>query len=267
MIKAKREGVLALEDDCYGGKLTETDEIIFNKKVDLFIARLLRFIVDGCYSTEGNLELLKSMSRSSGKKTRTALKIASSCMDFLANGKNLDKVLMPVNAFVGENNYKVFIELFKKLEREYDESSNQLVLTEDQRKRFEEVNVYFRMKEDECAQFLKKKYEEVCALHKRVPELEEYYASVHLIYKWKKNEGEGIFSTSSRSSTTKEDSPSFFIGGLPVCRSLHSFWVSYLCCWNSIQKFMYLTDDIPNRLENLLDITSEMKLCSSSVIN
>ena len=261
MQKAKREGILVLEDDCYGDRLTKKGEKIFNKKVDLFIDRLLRFIVDASYSTEGNLELLKSISRRSGKNTRTALKIASTCMDCLANGKNLNTVLMPVNAYVGEKNYMDFLELYLKLQRESEWKDNKwkdnkLVLTEEEKKRIEEVNVYFKMKEAECVRLLKKRYEVVHKLHYNVLEFKEYYATVTLSYKDNEDYFADMYWISSQKSDENNKSRTEYFEEIPVCRSLSYFWRSYSGCGRDIKKFMYLTDDIPNRIENNFKITS-----------
>ena len=263
MFLAKREGVLALEVDCYSDSLTGNGKIIFNKKVDVFISRLLRFIVDAWYSTEGNLELLKYMSRWTSKKTKTALQIASTCMDYLANGKKPNTVLLPIGAYVGKKNYKDFIDIYKKGESENEKLSQKLVLTADQRKRIEEVNVYFKMKEAECELLLKKKYEEVCALHARVPELKKYYAIVHFLYvRYKANEDIPIFTITSLESTAKKDSKSYFIEELPVCYSLWFFWNSCSFYDCNIQRFMTITDDIPNKIEKFLDIDYGMVICN-----
>ena len=263
MCLAKREGVLALEVDCYSDSLTGNGKIIFNKKVDVFISRLLRFIVDAWYSTEGNLELLKYMSRWTSKKTKTALQIASTCMDYLANGKKPNTVLLPIGAYVGKKNNEDFIDLYKKVESGNEKLSQKLVLTADQRKRIEEVNVYFKMKEAECELLFKKKYEEVYAFHARVPELKKYYAIVHLLYvRDKAIEDTPIFTITSLESTAKRDSGSFFIEELPVCYSLLFFWNSCFCCDRNIKEFMNITDDIPNKLEKFLDIDYGMIICN-----
>ena len=118
MFLAKNEGILALENLFHGCALTKTGKKLFDKKVDIFIARLLCFIVDAGYTTEGNQEFLKSISLWAGKKTKTALKIASTCMDYLANGNKIDAILLLVYAYVGEKNYEEFLGLYKKIERD-----------------------------------------------------------------------------------------------------------------------------------------------------
>ena len=267
MLLAKNEGHLALENLCFGDTLTKSGDYLFNKKVDIFISRLLRFIVDGWYTTEGNQELLKSMSRKASSKTKTALKISSTCMDCLATGKEMNAIHLYVYAYVGRKNYYEFLDLYEKLKNESERRHQKLVLTAEERKRIEDVNVYFKMKEAECELLLKKKYEEVCDLHARVPELNEYNAFISLCYRFESNYPESFFilkSISSRSSIN--DQFEDFIEDIPVCNSLFSFWNHRYGCCSDIQKFLYITDDIQNRLEKFLFIENRITLTDMNQI-
>ena len=53
-LRARKEGVLALEELCLDKGITDTGEILFSRKVDKFLAWMFRSIVDGNYSLEIN---------------------------------------------------------------------------------------------------------------------------------------------------------------------------------------------------------------------
>ena len=260
---AKREGILALEYLCLDKGITDTGEILFSRKVDKFLAWMLRSIVDGGYSLEANKSYVNSLCKYCRKRTKLLLNIASVCMDCIATGKSLDKLVADILPFVGVENQKVFWNLLFdfKVRREND---FEFKITEEQKKRIIETNVFFKMKEDECHTLMKQKNEKLSELHLRVPELKKQDVFVRLIYKLKNCTGEeGLYSCCMPDKDQfyyKRSKEAKFIGEIPVCTSLSYFWYNHHNCDRDIKKFMELTDDIPNNIEKNLAIKSTIRL-------
>lgn len=260
---AKREGILALEYLCLDKGITDTSEILFSRKVDKFLAWMLRSIVDGNYSLEVNQSYLKKLSKYSSRKTKLLLNVASVFMNSIANGKDIDDIIVDISPYIGVDNQNIFCDLFYRLKIQ-DAKDFEYKLTEEQKKRIIETNVFFKMKEDECNTLLKEKSEKLTELHSRVPEFKYQTASVQLVYKPKDhNIGEIMYSCSIRKpdkQRSKNSRETLFIGEIPVCVSMNEFWDRQHTCSRDIEKFMALTDDIPNNIEQYLVIRSGIEL-------
>ena len=260
---AKREGILALEYLCLDKGITDTGEILFSRKVDKFLAWMLRSIVDGNYSLEANQSYLKKLSKYSSRKTKLLLNVASVFMGGIANGKDIKDIIVDISPYIGIDNQDPFWDLFYKL-RAQDSKDFEYKLTEVQKERIKQANVFFKMKEDECNTLLQKKYKKLCELHSRVPEFKDQSAYVWLIFKPEdRNDDETMYSCSIREPNKQRGKRSrevHFIGEIPVCDSMDSFWKSHHNCARDIQKFMELTDDIPNNIEQYLVIRSGIEL-------
>ena len=143
---ASKEGVLALEELCLDKGITDTGEILFSRKVDKFLAWMLRSIVDGNYSLEANQSYLKKLSKYSSRKTKLLLNVASVFMDSIANGKDIDDIIVDISPYIGVDNQNIFCDLFYRLKIQ-DAKDFEYKLTEEQKKRIIETNVFFKMKE------------------------------------------------------------------------------------------------------------------------
>ena len=262
-LRARKEGVLALEELCLDKGITDTGEILFSRKADKFLAWMLRSIVDGNYSLEINQSYKNSLSRYSSRKTKLLLNVASVFMDSIANGKDIDDIIVDISPYIGVDNQNIFCDLFYRLKIQ-DAKDFEYKLTEEQKKRIIETNVFFKMKEDECNTLLKEKSEKLTELHSRVPEFKYQTASVQLVYKPKDhNIGVIMYSCSIRKpdkQRSKNSRETLFIGEIPVCVSMNEFWDRQHTCSRDIEKFMDLTDDIPNNIEKNLAIKSTIRL-------
>ncbi|MBS7310878.1 MAG: hypothetical protein KIG70_06795 [Treponema sp.] len=260
---ASKEGVLALEDLCHSRGINESGEILFSRKTDIFLATMLRIIVDGCYTLEANQSCLNKLSKYSSKKNKLLLKVASVCMDGIANGKDIKDTIVGISPHIGVDKQRPFWDLYYELKAQ-DEKDFEYKLTEEQKKRIIETNVFFRMKEDECNSLLKQKNEKLSELHSRVPEFKEQKAWVGLVYKPKGRDYDEVMYSCSIPETdsyrAKCSREIHFIGEIPVCASMNEFWYSYHNCSRNIKKFMTLTEDIPKNIEKYLSIKSTIKL-------
>ncbi len=260
---ASKEGVLVLEELCLDKGITDTGEILFSRKTDIFLAMMLSIIVDGRYTLDVNQSYLKKLSKYSRKKNRMLLNIVSVFMDGIANGKDIKAIIVDIYPHIGFDNQRPFWDLYYQL-REQAARDFEYKLTEEQKKRIVETNVFFKMKEDECNTLLKEKNEKLSELHSRVPEFKEQAAYVHLVYKSKGRdydkclygcsipEGEAYLYISSKEI--------HFIGEIPVCYSMYDFWNHRYNCDRDIKKFMSLTEDIPNNIEKYLSLKSTINL-------
>ena len=260
---ARKEGILALEELCLNKGITDTGEILFSRKVDNFLAMMLRCIVDGCYTLDTSQSYLNKLSKYSSKKTKLLLNITSVCMDSIANGKDIKDIILALSPFIGIDNEYPFWDLFYKF-KEQDAKDFDYKLTEEQKKRIVETNVFFKMKEDECNTILKQKNENLCELHLRVPEFKNQYAYIRLVFKPKgRTFDEAMYSCAIPESNKYQFQrlkETYFIGDIPVCYSMYGFWNSHNNCGRDIKKFMALTDDIPNNVEKYLLIQSSISL-------
>lgn len=262
-LKSQKEGILVLEELRLDKGLSETGEILFNRKVDKFINWMLGLVLGGVYSQEANQDLLKSLSRFSSKRTKIGLNVASVCLDCIANGTDLNKLVVQICVYVGVENQPKLSELIRDLKAQTAKDF-EYKLTEEQKKRIVETNVFFKMKEDECNTILKQKNENLCELHLRVPEFKTQYACVRLVFKPKgRIFDEAMYSCGIPESNNYQFQRSkeiYFIGDIPVCYSMYGFWNSHNNCGRDIKKFMALTDDIPNNVEKYLLIQSSISL-------
>lgn len=260
---AKKEGVLALEELCLDKGITDTGEILFSRKVDKFLTIMLRLIVDCGYSLDANQCYLKKLSKYSSKKNRMLLNIASVFMDYIANGKDIKDIIVGISPYIGVENQRPFWHLFNKL-RDQNENDFEYKLTEEQKERIKQINVFFQMKEDECKTLMKEKNEKLSELHLRVPEFKNQSVYVRLIYKPKDRNNQvtlyGCSIPETDSYFYKRFGEIQFIGEIPVCYSMYDFWSNFHNCNRDIKKFMTLTEDIPNNIEKNLSIKSIIKL-------
>ena len=104
----KSKGISALEEYLYEQCLTESGEILFNKKVDKFLYWIMHFIAYDGYTTKANKNLLKSFSKMANHRTKLALNVASLCIDGMMNINNMDLIFIEVCSYVG-------VELYQKL--------------------------------------------------------------------------------------------------------------------------------------------------------
>ena len=262
--RAQTEGILALEYlRCEKG-LTDTDDFLFNRKVDKFLALMIGYTIDGAYSKETNQTLLKSLMKFSSKKTRIALKVASVCIDCIANGKKLEQIVAQVCISIGTDNDKKFWDVRFEVQKQKADNYEYTGLTEKQRARIVQTNVFLKMKEDECLKLLEQNNKKLSELQTKVPELKNQLTEVSLIYKPEgRSFDQRMISISipeiSNKYYEKPKGP-FFIGDIPVCESMHAFWYEENWCYRDIKEFMHITDDIPNRLEKYLFIEYSMEL-------
>ena len=251
---ASKEGILALEELCLDKGITDTGEILFSRKVDKFLAVMLRLIVDGCYTLDVNQSYLKKLSKYSRKKNRMLLNIVSVFMDGIANGKDIKAIIVDISSYIGVENQRPFWHLFNKL-RDQNENDFEYKLTKEQKERIKQINVFFQMKEDECKTLMKQKNEKLSELHSRVPEFKKQSVYVELIYKPEYRNNKVTLYGCSIPETDfyfyKRFGEIQFIGEIPVCYSMYDFWSNFHNCNRDIKKFMTLTEDIPKILKNI----------------
>lgn len=261
VLRGKKEGILSLEEYLYKQCLTESGEFIFNRKVDKFLYWIMRFIVDDGYTSKTNQNLLKSFSKGARRRTKIALNIASLCIDGMMSEHNLDLIFIDVCSYLGVNKYQKLWDIKLKQERKFSTDKTNLVLTDAQKKRIEEVNVFFKMKEEECRSVLEREHKKLCELHKKVPEFEKNLTCTRLIYKTDKKEIN--FYTIYMPEVNNDPATSLYIGDELVCAAMYQFWKNYKICDYRIEIFMDITEDIPNKLAKSLEIESELQLTFS----
>lgn len=141
-------------------------------------------------------------------------------------------------------------------------------MLEEEKNIIEQVNVYFKMKEDECETLMQKKHEEVLALQKTLPLKMNAISIVTLFYKHYY-----LFTNSIPQGYTKrgiaalwagEHEP-LFIKGIPVCLSMYRFYNRI--CKQDMNILKLFAENIPGRLENILRTDSEMRLSKMTIIN
>ena len=260
----KKNGILYLEDFLFKQCLTKSGEFLFNRKIDKFLYWIMRFIVDDGYTSKTNQYLLKTFSKMSSRRTRLALNVASLCIDGMMNQNNLDLIYIEVCSYVGVTMHKKLWDIKFKQEHELSSDENILILTEEQKKRIEEVNVFFKIKEEECKIEFQKKLKEFSEYQGKLPDFKKHLLLVDLIYKSGNGQGHLYGFGKSESESEEPIKGPHFIGEIAVCSSMSAFWHfrDDCGCGRNIEKFMYITDDLPNRLEKNLhkEITMELKL-------
>lgn len=263
-LKARKEGILALEELIYDNcLLTETGVILFNKKIDGYIYLMIRCMTDGAYTLDINKKSLEKLSKLSSKKIKTALKIVSICMDYIYNGNNPSQMIYEVCGVTGTHDNKKFYDLLDK-ESERNAKDYEYKFTEEQKQRIFETDVYFRMKEYECNYILAQKNKELSELHAKVPQFRDQTVCVELQlqtpnYKhleplyWRKMPERNIYHDTELKKV-------HFIGETPVCNAMYDFWKKLKYYGLDIDTFMQLTDDVPENIEKYMTINTSMKL-------
>ena len=269
-VVAEHEGKLILEEYLSMLGLSEGSPVMFNKKVDKYLRWAIRFIIDGAFSAEANNNLLKSIGRFAGRRTKIALNVAAICMDNIANDKDYDIAIVRVSAYVDVEKIKIFREVRDKIKTwYYFEKNGTQSLTDEQKQRVVEINQFLKWKEDECDFLLKQKFEELCKMQRKVPEMTSAVAHICSQYNCNpKKGGDGIWLYNKtlpdeNSDKNEKVKPERFIGDIPVCGSLYCFWNSYELCGRNIEKFMNLTQSV-SKLELCLEVGDSIKLWTNN---
>ena len=257
-LEHKQHGVFTLERHIHGHCcLTRSGDILFNKKIDKFLYWNMRFIVDDGYTSTMNKNLLKSFSKMSSRRTKLALHVASLCIDEMMNNYELDIIFIDVCSLVGVKLYNKLYDIKFEQERKFIDGNSKLILTEEQKKRIEELNVFLKMKEEECSRIVQQKYDRLCEIQKTFPEFKDASPVTTLVYKSEKYRTDlGIHVVSIR-TIDKESSFPLYIGDIKVCDSLHQVWRD---CDSRIEKLMSRTKNIPKQLGKNLYIHSSVDL-------
>ncbi len=267
-VVAKREGKLILEEYLSMLGLSEGSPAMFNKKIDKYLRWAIRFIIDGAFSAEANNNLLKSIGRFAGRRTKIALNVAAICMDSIANDKDFDIAIARVSAYVDVEKIKIFREVRDKANSWYYlEKDGTKSLTDEQKQRVVEINQFLKWKEDECDFLLKQKFEDLCKMQSKVPEMTSAGAHIWFQYNCNPKKGDdGIWLyiktlPDEDSDKNEKAKPECFIGDIPVCGSLYRFWNSYKLCGRNIEKFMNLAQSV-SKLELCLEVGGKIRLWS-----
>ena len=255
VLRANNEGILVLEANLYKQSITESGKYLFNRKVDKYLYWIMRFLVDDGYTIKTNQNLLKSFSKMSSRRTRLALNVVSLCFEGLMNKHTYDLIFVEVCSYLGVNMYQKLWDISITLNREYSTGIKNIVFTEEQKNRIEEVNVFFKLKEAECKQLLLQKYKKLSEYQKKIPEFDKA-VTIKLIY----HAGKFEIDIYNIPDPFNEDVCPHYIGNVLVCSSLYEFWKHYLICDYSTVKLLALTDDIPNEVAKSLEIKTEMEL-------
>lgn len=259
VLQAKREGVLALEDYLYNQCLTESGKFIFNRKIDQFLYWIIYFTVySGCYYTsKTGQNLLKSFSKRASRRTKLALNVAFLCIDGLMNDRRTDSIYIEVCSYLGVKLHQKLSNITIELQHWYENYDKELILTDDQKLRIEEVNGFFKLKEEECKRLLMQKHKKLSEIQKKLPGFKNA-TTVKLIYH--SYGGKLDFVLFEILDPFRSPAESYLICGISVCCTLYEFWKHYLICDYRIERLMDITDDIPNELAKNLEIKTEMQL-------
>ena len=261
---AKHEGVLFLEETRYDERLAIDGKILFNKKIDKYLYWAIGLIVDGTFSASANCNLIASIGRMAGPRTLAALKVASVCMREIAYGGDFEKTIAVVGTYIGPEHYTKIWEVYRAACVWYQKDSEKKSLADEHKERVAQVNEFLKNKEEKCDLLLAQKYDELCKLHDKVPQMTKKHAWVGFEYKPQGAKyGKWLYANSIGDSdgiNCKSTSKPCFIGDLPVCSSMERFWYSYEFCGRDIQRFMRMTDDIQNTFAKSLFVTSSIRL-------
>ena len=264
LIQAQKQGILALEEHRYEKCLTDTGEVILTRKVDKFLYWMLVFMLDGGYTFEGNQKLLKKLSKYSSRRTKLALNVASICIEGIYKGISSEQLLCNVCTYADIENTQNFWDVREKQEKFYSRNYEDSHLSDEDKKRIEALDIFFKMKEEECNRILNKKYKEICQLKLKVPELTEETATVYLDYKPKGCKQDYTLYGSSipekRLFMVRGYDEPHFIGSIQVCHSTWQFYMNYLHMFHAQTLINKKADDIKNQLEKYLTIKTEITL-------
>ena len=258
VFRAKREGVLSLEEYLYNQCLTESGKFIFNRKIDSFLYWIMRFLVDDGYTSKTGQNLLNSFSKRASRRTKLALNVAFLCIDGMLNDYKTDLIYIEVCSYLGVNLHQKLWNITLELERKYSNDEIELVLTEEQKQLLEEVNGFFKLKEEECKRLLLQKQKKLQELQKNLPGFNKS-TTIKLIY----DTGRFKIDLFNIPDPFKNPALSHYIYGVSVCSSLYEFWKHYLLCDCRIEKLLELTDDIQNNIAKNLEIKTELQFCLS----
>ena len=255
VLQAKREGILALEDYLYNQCLTESGKFIFNRKIDQFLYWVMRFLVYDGYTSNTGQNLLKSFSKRASRRTKLALNVAFLCIDGLMNERKPDLIYIEVCSYLGVKLHQKLWNITIELQHRYENYNKGLILTDDQKLRLEEVNGFFKLKEEECKRLLMQKHKKLREIQKKLPEFKNA-TTIKLIY----HSGKFDFVLFEVLDPFRSPAQTRLICGISVCSTLYEFWKQYLICDYRIEKLMDKTDDIPNELAKNLEMKTEMQL-------
>jgi hypothetical protein len=214
-----------------------------------------------------NKHFLESTGRFCTKGTRLILNVASVSLNAVANGTHMVQLISQLGVYVGAEELTRFDEIRREVESRYTDDY-ELELTDEHKERINQINVFFKMKEDECLSVLQKKNEKLTELHARVPEFPQQQATVSLVYKPKGRSfddqlfWEGIPESSRLYIRNRKEQ--HFIGELPVCESMWEFWHKCSGHGPDVDNFMKVTEDVPNNLEKYLTVVGTMDLMEES---
>ena len=255
VLQAKREGILALEDYLYNQCLTDSGKFIFNRKIDQFLYWIVRFLVYDGYTSKTGQNLLKSFSKRASRRTKLALNVAFLCIDGLMNERKPDLIYIEVCSYLGVKLHQKLWNITIELQHRYENYNKGLILTDDQKLRLEEVNGFFKLKEEECKRLLLQKHKKLREIQKKLPEFKKA-TTIKLIY----HSGKFDFVLFEILDPFRSPAQTRLICGISVCSTLYEFWKHYLICDYRIEKLMDKTDDIPNELAKNLEMKTEMQL-------
>ena len=257
VLRAKREGVIVLEDYLYNQCLTESGKFIFNRKIDQFLYWIMYFPVYAGYSytSKTGQNLLKSFSKRASRRTKLALNVAFLCIDGLINERATNSICIEVCSYLGVKLHQKLSKITIELQHWYENYDKELILTDEQKLRIEEVNGFFKLKEEECKRLLMQKHKKLREIHKKLPEFKNA-TTIKLIY----HSGKLNFVLFEIPDPFRSPTESYLICGISVCCTLYEFWRHDLICDFRIEKLMDKTYDIPNELAKNLEIKTEMQL-------
>ena len=259
VLQAKREGILALEEYLYNQCLTESGKFIFNRKIDQFLYWFMRFLVfdayEAGYTSKTGQNLLKSFSKRASRRTKLALNVAFLCIDGLMNDRRTELIYIEVCSYLGVKLHQKLWNITIKLQHGYEKYNKGLILTDDQKLRLEEVNGFFKLKEEECKRLLMQKHKKLSEIQKKLPGFKNA-TTIKLIY----HSGKSDFVLFEIPDPFRSPTESYLICGISVCSTLYEFWKHYLICDYRIERLMDKTDDIPNEIAKNLEMKTEMQL-------
>lgn len=259
VFQAKREGYLSLEEYLYNQCLTESGKFIFNRKIDQFLYWIMYFPVYAgyYYTSKTGQNLLKSFSKRASRRTKLALNVAFLCIDGLINERATDSICIEVCSYLGVKLHQKLSKITIELQHWYENYDKELILTDDQKLRIEEVNGFFKLKEEECKRLLMQKHKKLREIQKKLPEFKFKKATtIKLIY----HSGKSDFVLFKISHPFRRPAQTRLICGISVCNTLYEFWKHYLICDYRIERLMDITDDIPNEIAKNLEMKTEMQL-------
>jgi len=171
------------------------------------------------------------------------------------NERKPDLIYIEVCSYLGVKLHQKLWNITIELQHRYENYNKGLILTDDQKLRLEEVNGFFKLKEEECKRLLLQKHKKLREIQKKLPEFKKA-TTIKLIY----HSGKFDFVLFEILNPFRSPAQTRFICGISVCSTLYEFWKQYLICDYRIEKLMDKTDDISNELAKNLEMKTEMQL-------